>query len=178
MSKVVDFLPPSVYRVLINRNMVHPPTKNEAFKFDMCLLGNCGKESICYIACSYVKTHSCIRNADDVVHAIKQQLTNIGLESTDSIPPRLITHNDDVLLNSQSPESVLLFRGAITTATSDQHPDQKLMVYCDACQEEICGKIHACQTCFDYDLCRECYPKHSKSHADGNHEFIVEAVRS
>lgn len=47
MAKVVEFLPRDLFRVLINRNIIRPPTSSKAdnLSFDVCLLGNCGEKN-------------------------------------------------------------------------------------------------------------------------------------
>lgn len=70
---------------------------------------------------------------------------------------------------------MLLFNGAVTDTMAVQACiEQKLVVFCDGCKEEIIGGIYCCRTCFDYDLCKDCYPKLSKTHGDGNHDFVIE----
>jgi hypothetical protein len=159
MSKVVDFLPPNVYRALINRNIIHPPSKDEAFLFDICLLGDC----------------------DNVVRVIKDQLmrSDISASTIDKLV-RFADDKDTSWLKQQPHDTVLLFDGAVTNTVSDHSSIQKLIevVYCDGCSKEIKCQIHCCQTCFDFDLCSQCFPTVSRVHADGNHKFVLENAAS
>jgi hypothetical protein len=47
MSKVVEFLPQHIPRILINRNNIHLPSASTGNPsdpiFNACLLGNCGE---------------------------------------------------------------------------------------------------------------------------------------
>lgn len=159
MSRVVDYLPPDIPRILINRNIVTVPKQstNEqagSFTFHACLLGNC----------------------DDVVKALEAKMKGgDDEESTDNQNEsnRLVTSNEKWLQN-QPKESVLLFTGAVISGTKEPETQQKLVVHCDECQNVIEGKIYCCKTCFDYDLCGDCFPNSSLVHANGSHEFVVE----
>lgn len=83
---------------------------------------------------------------------------------------------EDSWLQNQPKETVLLFPGAVTTTTRQEtEPQQRLVVHCDGCQNEIDGKIFSCKNCFDYDLCGVCYPSTSRIHANGQHEFAAES---
>eukprot|EP00804_Cyclotella_cryptica_P005653 CCRYP_000026-RC/>CCRYP_000026-RC protein AED:0.03 eAED:0.03 QI:890/1/1/1/1/0.66/3/1291/184 len=155
MSKVVEFLPPDLFRVLINRNIIHPTPSQTAdnLSFDACLLGNC----------------------DDIVLAIKRQITgSFGSNSAIDAPKKVLSDNDPSWLKNQPMDSVLLFNGSITNTVTDTSAFQKLVVFCDGCKSEIKGTIHCCKTCFDFDLCGDCFPSLSLSHEGGNHEFTIE----
>ncbi len=110
--------------------------------------------------------------SDDVVQSIKHQMnsskTNLAI-----LPKEINTDQDTSWLKNQPPQTVLLFNGAITNTIADE-AIQKLVVFCDGCKREICGSIHCCKTCFDYDLCDDCFPSLSLAHADGSHEFGIE----
>jgi hypothetical protein len=82
--------------------------------------------------------------------------------------------SDKTWLHSQPKEHILLFRGAMVSNSDEAHTRQKMVVHCDACQNEIEGQVFCCKTCFDYDLCSACYPSSSLIHAGGKHEFAVE----
>jgi Zinc finger, ZZ type len=86
-------------------------------------------------------------------------------------------------------ERVFLFPGAHTSSSSSaihqddinqlnkekmHEPLYREVVYCDGCTQRICGIVQKCVSCFDYDLCQQCYPKLSKTHHDGKHHFIAE----
>lgn len=90
-------------------------------------------------------------------------------------------------------DRVFLFPGAQTTTTSSslvtlaadnmnqcsskkviEEPFYREVVYCDGCTQRIYGIIQKCVSCFDYDLCQQCYPILSKTHHEGKHHFIAE----
>jgi hypothetical protein len=82
-------------------------------------------------------------------------------------------------------ERVFLFQGAqtsqqTTTSTGNTADDISFreIAHCDSCTKQIEGTIQKCIVCFDYDLCKECYPILSKTHYDGTHQFTTEAVSS
>lgn len=158
MSRVVDYLPPDIPRILINRNIVSVPTQSNekagSFTFHACLLGNC----------------------DDVVKALEAEMK--GGNNAKSIDNQngsnRLVRSDELWLQNQPKESVILFTGAVTSDTKELETQQKLVVHCDECQEVIEGKIYCCKTCFDYDLCGDCFPNASLVHANGSHEFAIE----
>mmetsp|Transcript_43283 Transcript_43283/g.79209 ORF Transcript_43283/g.79209 Transcript_43283/m.79209 type:complete len:435 (-) Transcript_43283:366-1670(-) len=160
MSKVVGFLPPDIPRFLINRNIVRLPKvsgEDDEHLFHVCLLGNC----------------------DDVVKTLEQKMKgkDSQTEST-NIDHKGSVANSEAWLRNQPKESVLLFPGAVVCEPQEPEPaepQQKVVVYCDECENEIEGKIFCCGTCFDYDLCGACYPNTSLTHADGKHDFVVES---
>ena len=55
--------------------------------------------------------------------------------------------------------------------------EYKEVAHCDGCKKEIKGVIHKCIECFDFDLCRKCYPKLSKEHHNGEHKFATEKAQ-
>ena len=96
-------------------------------------------------------------------------------ENNDGDQIRGLVMKDEAWLQNQPKESVLLFPGALVSNSQEPETQQKIVVHCDECQNEIKGDIYCCQTCFDYDLCSACYQKASQIHADGKHEFVVES---
>lgn len=73
-------------------------------------------------------------------------------------------------------DRVFLFPGALApTGMSEEAPFREI-AHCDGCSKQIEGTIQKCLVCFDYDLCRMCFPVLSKSHYDGKHHFTAEAV--
>lgn len=163
MSKVVEYLRPEIPRILINRNIVNVPksSKNEdaPHTFHASLLGNC----------------------DDVVEALEERMKgNNGSKNrkykNGSNKGKLPCN--EACLRNQPKEGVLLFPGAVVVSggTNKPEPQQKLVVHCDECQNEIAGKVFCCETCFDYDLCEVCYESGATmSHANGKHDFAVES---
>jgi len=170
MSKVVEFMPPNILRVLVNRNIVSAPNSSKKHHdstgksclFDACLLGNC----------------------DDVVHALKKKMIESEFEvsagaqyfdkaTISQIPFGVIPgESAGEWLQNQPVESVLLFPGALPYSLQEQDNDNlTIHVHCDECRKEIGGLVYSCETCFDFDLCSDCFPKLSKTHADGKHNF-------
>ena len=85
-------------------------------------------------------------------------------------------------------DRVFLFPGAQISSSSSsssiddtnkckkvvEEPLYREVVYCDGCSSRIMGIVQKCVSCFDYDLCQQCYPKLSKTHHDGKHHFVAE----
>ena len=162
MSRLVGFLPDDIPRLLINRDVVQVMKSssqsqgNDFCLFDACLLGNC----------------------DSVTQAIKCKICNGNNNEGKRQLGRLINDDDDgTWLKSQPEETVLLFDGALLSETTKEAaiPAQNVVVHCDHCQNEIRGDIFCCKTCFDFDLCGQCYPIVKSTHADGKHEFEIES---
>ena len=159
MSKLVGFLPDNIPRILINRDIVQVRKQDEICLFDACLLGNC----------------------DAVTQAIKDKISNTDTKSKDKNHQsgRLVTDdNNGTWLKNQPRESVLLFEGALLSAPTTKEeaalPPQNVVVHCDHCENEIKGNIFCCKSCFDFDLCGDCYPEVKLTHAAGKHEFEIE----
>ena len=174
MSKVIAYLPPSVPRILINRNVVNPPRASaqdddeedeeeefrEHYTFDAYLLGFC----------------------DDVTRAVvKEMKTKSGTSEEGKL--LAVLEHDDAIFSVEDWQSttipqdrILLFPGAMNTGDDDDLTYTEV-AQCDGCAKEISGTIRKCIHCFDYDLCRRCYPKLSKTHFDGSHEFARETRR-
>ena len=161
MSNVVGFLPDNIPRILINRDIVqvkrgsqtNGKDANNFCLWDACLLGNC----------------------DAVTKAI--------VEGGPYHLGRLVTDdNNGMCLKNQPRESILLFEGATLSAVngeddgaSSQNNNNNVLVHCDNCGNEIKDNIiYSCKSCFDYDLCGQCYPKIKQLHADGRHEFEIQ----
>jgi hypothetical protein len=166
ISKLVGFLPDNIPRILINRGIVQvikPSSQNkkqvEFCLFDACLLGNC----------------------DAVTQAIKDKISNTNTPAEDvHHAGRLVDDdNNGTCLKNQPRESVMLFEGAMLSATATKEADlpsqNNMVVHCDQCENEIIGNIFCCKTCFDFDLCGSCYPKVKLTHADGKHDFEIES---
>jgi NAD-dependent SIR2 family protein deacetylase len=168
MSKVISYLPPSVPRILINRNVVNPPSavandddeeeEEEEFRdnytFDAYLLGFC----------------------DDVTRAVvKEMKTKSGKSEEGKL--LAVLQEDDSIFSVEDWQSttiphdrILLFPGAMHKCDDDDLTYTEV-AHCDGCEEEIVGQIYKCIQCFDYDLCAMCYPKLAKTHHDGKHAF-------
>lgn len=158
MSNVVGFLPDNIPRILINRDIVqvkigsqtNGTDANNFCLWDVCLLGNCDAVTKAIVeGCSY----------------------HLG---------RLVTDDNGMCLKNQSREGILLFEGATLSAVNGEEGassqnNNNILVHCDNCGNEIKDNIiYSCNSCFDYDLCGQCYPKIKQKHADGQHEFEIQ----
>lgn len=174
MSHVIDFFPPNIPRILINRNAVHPPSlahdddendENEKefrqdYIFDAYLLGFC----------------------DDVTRTLVKEMTQSN-DSRGKEGGRLLAclgEGDEryTLVDWASTalprDRVLLFPGALSGDSTFEYSYREI-AHCDGCAEQIAGTIRKCKQCFDYDLCESCFPKMSLKHHGGTHAFSAEA---
>ena len=188
ISKVIEYLPANIPRILINRTIVHPSTSSvveesdeendenekefrENYVFDAYLLGFC----------------------DDVTRALARQLfknpetpekRRRNKNGQDPHGGRLLTSvlkgeddefdADEWSLISVPPERALLFPGALASKDDTSELTYREIARCDGCSKRIYGTIQKCVVCFDYDLCQHCFPALSKAHFDGKHHFSAE----
>uniref|UniRef100_A0A7S2LGK9 Protein acetyllysine N-acetyltransferase n=1 Tax=Leptocylindrus danicus TaxID=163516 RepID=A0A7S2LGK9_9STRA len=165
MSKVLRYLPPSIPRILINRNEVVLPKMcadeidsddeedtRDGYIFDASLLGNC----------------------DDVVKGIMCALAwkiEEGLESTTLAEPC----GSDTGLTEVVGRNYF-FPGALVVSLEEDEYEEEI-VHCDGCRKKIATNVvMKCTQCFDFDLCYECFPKVSKKHYRGRHKFKSEKI--
>jgi Zinc finger, ZZ type len=179
ISKVIDYLPKQIPRILINRTIVHPPESvedqsdrdddgNDDFRknyvFDAYLLGDC----------------------DLVTQALSRDL----FHPLDMVHPppaaQLLTTLLDTSTAAQNKwtsvrvpaERVFVFPGAQAPPSTDP-PTWLERAHCDGCTKPITtGTIQKCVVCFDYDLCPDCFPTLSQTHYNGEHAFAAEAACS
>lgn len=160
------------------------PDFRDGYVFDAYLLGNC----------------------DDVTRALVKQL-RADDPSSDAPPKplndivemgRLLSEvredsnngnekNEEALYHAEEwetatvpSERVFLFPGAQPPSPFMEESPVKLqeVCHCNACAKRILrGHIHKCLQCFDYDLCSTCFPKVSRNHYDGLHQFGIEKVQ-
>lgn len=197
ISRVIEYLPPTIPRILINRTMVHPSSttssdgggdgsdetpdfdfRGDNYFFDAYLLGFC----------------------DDVTRALARQVFKGDVGSTESPDKKRRRQTTTAVQNQHAAglltnalqgkekdwkpeewssisvpaERVLLFPGALGSqdvATSAVYSE---VAHCDGCSKQIRGVIMKCAVCFDYDLCSKCYPLMSKQHFGGEHFFTLE----
>lgn len=172
MSKVLQYLPPSIPRILINRTLVHPPTKPEdgddevddidfrnSYVFDAYLLGFCDDVTRALAKETYSSTHRHQDCDGRLLATLKDDDDAHNLEDWDSI--------------EIPAERVFLFPGA-TSGFDAIEATYNEIAHCDGCATRIHGNIRKCIQCFDYDLCEACYPTLSKSHHKGIHTFSIE----
>ena len=174
MSHVIDYLPPNIPRILINRNVVHPPIAR-------CLEGNDDEEEKKEedFREGYVFDAYLLGFCDDVTRVLVKEMTG----SEEKAEGKLLAclKEDDELYNANDWSSValpkdrvFLFPGASRGDDSSSEYSYREIAHCDGCSGEISGTIRTCVQCFDYDLCEACYPKLSKSHHNGQHKFLTE----
>jgi len=194
ISKVIDYLPANIPRILINRTIVHPPEQNEDddtdsdsddeekefrenYVFDAYLLGFC----------------------DDVTRALGKRLFSVDDEVKSETVDRgellatiLDNHDDDDDEDGEDDSSycagdwvgvevprdrVFLFPGAQAPAeVGAEEVSYQEVAHCDGCSKRIVGTIQKCVSCFDYDLCQKCFPVLSTAHFNGEHNFTIETA--
>jgi Zinc finger, ZZ type len=199
ISKVIDYLPKNIPRILINRTIVHPPepvedeeehdsqVKHHDFRknyvFDAYLLGYCD-------VVTRALGHD-LFNTNPLASPVNKDLEEAALLSTllnsDSTTSAKTSFQAEDWSSIHVPsERVFLFQGAqsnqpITTASTGNNNRAvditfREIAHCDGCTKRIEGTIQKCIVCFDYDLCATCYPVLSKTHYDGKHHFTPESV--
>jgi hypothetical protein len=204
ISKVIDYLPKNIPRILINRTIVHPPEPVEEedddnddgvqqqkrhdfrknYVFDAYLLGYCD-------VVTRALGHD-LFNADTSNSNTNKGLIDAALLSTvlkGNNPETNPSYHADEWSFVQVPsDRVFLFEGAqpppsVTTASSGSYNATddisfREIAHCDGCTKRIERTIQKCVVCFDYDLCQKCFPTLSKLHYDGKHHFMPETVPS
>jgi Zinc finger, ZZ type len=183
ISKVIDYLPNNIPRILINRTIVHPPEQHDEddgsgssdaydfrdnYVFDAYLLGYC----------------------DDVTRALcKKLFANMedgapldtemeeGELLAEVMKARESAYNAADWMTVGVPKNrVFLFPGAEAPTGVTEEVAFREIAHCDGCAKQIKGIIQKCVVCFDYDLCQACFPLLSKTHYEGLHDFTAEAV--
>jgi hypothetical protein len=198
---VIDYLPRNIPRILINRTIVHPPEPldddrscsgnsddeeqedydfRKNYVFDAYLLGNC---DVVTRALGYDLFHTSARTDihgnTDLEEA--ELLTTVLLKSENGNRGHS-NYDAKEWANVRVPtERVFLFPGAQappSTGVVSEAISFREIAHCDGCAKQIEGTIQKCIVCFDYDLCRECFPILSKKHYNGVHDFTAEMVSS
>ena len=184
ISKVIEYMPPNIPRILINRTVVQPSTRcsdsedeekdlRDNYVFDACLLGFCDEVTRRLAKKMFQEDASqMLSSSTDKPtsgETVGQLLTDV-LNGDDG--EHKAEHWETV---NVPPERVLLFAGAQASHNDSQvELTYREIANCDGCAMQIQGIIHKCAACFDYDLCQQCYPTLSKTHFDGIHSFITE----
>jgi len=184
ISKVIEFLPPGIPRILINRTVVHPSTRSvdstegetdprDNYVFDAYLLGFCDDVTRC-LAKKLFQDDAPPTPAD-------KKRRNGGGKPLGRLLTKVLKGEDseydaeDWESLTVPPERVLLFPGAQAShSDSTEELTYREIAHCDGCSKRIRGTIKKCIACFDYDLCQNCFPHLSKLHYDGTHKFSAE----
>eukprot|EP00531_Pseudo-nitzschia_arenysensis_P002106 CAMPEP_0116148394 /NCGR_PEP_ID=MMETSP0329-20121206/18336_1 /TAXON_ID=697910 /ORGANISM="Pseudo-nitzschia arenysensis, Strain B593" /LENGTH=538 /DNA_ID=CAMNT_0003644529 /DNA_START=84 /DNA_END=1701 /DNA_ORIENTATION=+ len=200
ISKVIEYLPKNIPRILINRTIVHPKTATmddgqadfrQNYVFDAYLLGFCddvtralGKQLKLGNAVEEKKEKAMANARSKAKNGIIEKEKPIALRYASETGAKLLNgdnDDDESWKESTVPnERVLLFPGALPPISKGQDgvPSETYqeVAHCDGCSKQIpLGKsIFKCAICFDYDLCQSCYPRVSKKHCDGKHSFRKE----
>lgn len=188
ISKVIDFFPQDIPRILINRTVVHPqsttsnagagengdvPFRND-YVFDAYLLGFCDDITRALAKQMFKQTKNSNNNKSKAkkAQASQQQEQYAGTLLSNVLQGKDEDFNADEWSGvTVPPERVLLFPGALPSKDDISEVEYKEIAHCDGCSKHIRGDIRKCIDCFDYDLCQKCFPKISKSHYGGKHCF-------
>ena len=171
------------------------PDFRDDYVFDAYLLGNCDDVTRALVK----KLRAEEQEQDAPVQSVEDDLEEMGRLLSEVRAEEEEQNSDDrdendgendedseVLYRAQDwetatvpAERVFLFPGAQPPTPSMEEPVQLQEVcHCNECSKRILkGHIHKCLQCFDYDLCHACYPKVSKSHYEGQHQFGKEKVQ-
>jgi NAD-dependent SIR2 family protein deacetylase len=179
MSKVIQYLPPSIPRILINRTVVNPPKYRAASLSSDDNNSDDEKEEEDFREDTYTFDAYMLGFCDDVTRAVvKEMKTKSGTNDEGKLLSAL---EDDEIFSTKDWQStsiprdrILLFPGAMHKADDDDDLEYTEVAHCDGCQKEITGTVRKCVQCFDYDLCQRCYPKLLKKHHGGKHSFAAE----
>ncbi|KAL3943985.1 MAG: hypothetical protein SGBAC_001938 [Bacillariaceae sp.] len=173
ISKVIDFFPKEVPRILINRTVVHPPNSiskglggaiedgggpefRDKYVFDAYLLGFCDD-----ITRALAK--QLFKNTSKTSQSDSKLQTEEKLQAGRLLSAVLESDGDDDTSSEWSNESVpadrvLLFPGALATNLEGnveiEETEYEETAQCDSCSELITGDIRKCHNCFDFDLCK------------------------
>ena len=191
ISKVIDYLPANIPRILINRTIVHPPAPTvdehdddscsgeeerdfrEGYVFDAYLLGFCDD-----VTRALGKMLFSAEDELETETSDRGELLSTVLENTNENDEDESSYKASDWTGVDVPqERVFLFPGALAPAEAGaEDVGYQEVAHCDGCAKRIEGTIQKCVTCFDYDLCHKCFPTLSKSHFDGKHIFTTEVA--
>jgi len=197
MSKVIEYLPTSIPRILINRNHISKPPNRKSFcedngtnydheneyrngyVFDACLLGNCDS-----VIQSLIKELRWEKEYEKILSSFRTIKTQLQLPHSNSGRINDINETNSYIIDTRT----LIFHGALICddlsvdgSKEGKDLDGKVMqelnelILCDGCSMKLSGKtIMRCTECFDFDLCLHCFQLKSKMHFGGKHIFTKE----
>lgn len=169
MSKVIRYLPPSVPRVLINRNRILLP------KISSDELNDLDDDELDHRD-GYIFDYELLGNCDDVIFEITRRMGSWRHEIKNDLPKRKLPLENGPI-NAVDIRSYA-FNGASLESLHDNKGDMVIVeiIHCDGCQKEISSDVMKCTNCFDFDLCLKCYRRLRKKHFNGIHHFKRERL--
>lgn len=171
ISKVIDFFPQNIPRILINRTVVHPPNQTSTSSDE-----DGGEKDEPQFRDNYVFDAYLLGFCDDITRALAKQMFK-GETNGNKLTSRVQTYDNanggtilsTVLIGndpdfkadewsqiSVPPDRVLLFPGALPSNNlALEEVEYQEIAHCDGCLQRIHGDIRKCVCCFDYDLCQK-----------------------
>lgn len=167
------------------------PDFRDNYVFDAYLLGNCDDVTRALVKKLRAEEESegaPLHNMQDDLEEMGRLLSEVRSEEEEQRNDDGDDDEDDceVLYRAQDwetatvpAERVFLFPGAQPPSPPlEESVELQEVCHCNVCSKRIVkGHIHKCLTCFDYDLCSSCFPKVSKKHYEGKHQFGKEKVQ-
>ncbi|CAM9524340.1 unnamed protein product, partial [Phaeothamnion confervicola] len=134
VSKILSFMPRGIPQILINRELVAPPS-NVSNGFDVNLLGDC----------------------DVVVKHLGRNTYKFAGHATPGASAGHHHHGSGHHHGGGAAASAD-YGGAAEAAADSAGETTVEKVLCDGCDREIADgtPVHSCTDCFDYDLCKAC----------------------
>ena len=162
------------------------PDFRDDYVFDAYLLGNCDdvtRALVKQLRADDPNSDAPPKPLNDLVE-MGRLLSEIRAEQGEVVQDEaddneVLYRTEDWETASVPAERVFLFPGAQapTPSMEDSPVELEEVCHCNACAKRIHkGCIYKCLQCFDYDLCHKCFPKVSRNHYEGQHEFGVEKV--
>lgn len=200
MSKVIQYLPTTIPRILLNCSVVHPPMETscdvgesnnddqsedevpefrDGYCFDAHLLGYC--DNVTRRLVDGIKQPRSDVEQNDSAGKLLSRIHQDSKDNNDNDGSNGDNTFDAALWGQHTTvpfDRVLLFPGAVcsTKPSTSSKETYTEVAHCDGCSKVIQGTLWKCLQCFDYDLCVDCHPKLGKDHFDGKHKFTKEIL--
>ena len=150
------------------------------FVFDACLLGNCDE-----VTKSLIELIDKKKTKEDIYLRNRIETSKSAQQNDFSVLSNLDEYKEELNMESlfrHPHDRIFIYPGACLARKDANADDSDVskeivldeVVHCDGCSEVVKNTIMKCADCFDYDLCKDCYPTFSKSHFQGNHKFVTE----